>query len=343
MRRLEFFKKLISGNLKLDRNYFILKLKNMEEKNNQIIIYNTEDGQTKIEVKLENETVWLSQAQMADLFQKDRKTITEHIQNVFNEGELAENSVCRKFQHTASDGKNYNVNFYNLDVIISVGYRVSSLRGTQFRIWATQKLREYIIKGFVMDDARLANGGVAKGYFQEWEERIRKIRTSEANFYQKVRDVFATSVDYNPKTDYAQKFFAIVQNKFHYAITGLTAAEIVSSRIDSTKSNLGLTNWKGEIITRDQAEIAKNYLEELELRRLNLLVEQFLSFAELQSVEQRVMYMKDWVEKLDGILISNDKEVLGDAGNVSHKDMEQKVREELARYNQKVLADKTKL
>ena len=167
----------------------------MEENNNQIIIYNTADGQTKIEVKVENETVWLSQAQMAELFQKDRKTITEHIQNVFNDGELEENSVCRKFQHTASDGKNYNVNFYNLDVIISVGYRVSSLRGTQFRIWATQKLKEYIIKGFVMDDDRLANGGVAKGYFQEWEERIRQIRTSEANFYQKVRDVFATSAD----------------------------------------------------------------------------------------------------------------------------------------------------
>jgi hypothetical protein len=310
----------------------------MPDKNNQIIIYNTEDGQTKIEVKLENETVWLSQAQMAELFQKDRKTITEHIQNVFKDGELAEISVCRKSQHTAADGKKYNVNFYNLDVIISVGYRVSSLRGTQFRIWATQKLREYIIKGFVMDDDRLANGGVAKGYFQELEERIRRIRTSEANFYQKVRDVFATSADYNPKTDYAQKFFAIVQNKFHYAITGLTAAEIVLNRIDSSKLNLGLTNWKGEIITRDQAEVAKNYLEELELKRLNLLVEQFLSFAELQSVEQRIMYMRDWVRKLDDFLILNDKEILDNAGGVSHKEMEQKVRLELAKYNQKALS-----
>ncbi|MFA5996054.1 MAG: virulence RhuM family protein [Patescibacteria group bacterium] len=309
----------------------------MTENNNQIIIYNTIDGQTKITVRLEHETVWLSQKQMAELFDKDRKTITEHIQNVFKEGELAENSVCRKLQHTASDGKNYTVTFYNLDVIISVGYRVHSLQGTQFRIWATQKLKEYIIKGFVMDDERLAEGRVAKGYFEELEERIRKIRTSERNFYQKVTDIFATSADYNPKTDYAQKFFAVVQNKFHFAITGLTAAEIVSSRVDSTKVNMGLTNWKGEVITRDQAEIAKNYLEELELKRLNLLVEQFLSFAELQSVEQRVMYMKNWLQKLDGFLILNDKEILGGSGNVSHKKMEQKVRKELALFNQKQL------
>ncbi|MDO8668143.1 MAG: RhuM family protein [bacterium] len=307
----------------------------MKEENNKIIIYNTADGGMKIEVKLEDETVWLSQAQMAELFQKDRKTVTEHIGNVFKEGELAENSVCRKFQHTASDGKKYSVIFYNLDVIISVGYRVKSHRGTQFRIWATQKLKEYIVKGFAMDDDRLAEGGVKKTYFKEWEERIRKIRTSEANFYQKVRDVFATSVDYNPKTDYAQKFFATVQNKFHFAITGLTAAEIVSSRVNSQKENMGLTNWRGEIITRDQAEIAKNYLEELELKRLNLLVEQFLSFAELQSVEQRVMYMKDWVLKLDGFLILNDKEILAGAGGVSRKEMEQKVRLELKKFNQK--------
>lgn len=245
-----------------------------KDKNNQIVIYNTEDGQTKIEVKMKDETVWLNQKQMAELFDKDRKTITEHIQNVFKEGELVKNSVYRKFQHTAEDGKTYSVSFYNLDVIISIGYRVNSLRGTQFRIWATQKLRDYIIKGFAMDDERLAEGWVTKTYFEEWEERIRKIRTSEANFYQKVKDVFATSADYSPKVDYAKKFFAMVQNKFHFAITGLTAAEIVSGRIDNKKNNLGLTNWKGKIITREQAQIAKNYLQELELKRLNLLVEQ---------------------------------------------------------------------
>ena len=238
-------------------------------------------------------------------------------------------------------GRIYDVNFYNLDVVISVGYRVNSLRGTQFRIWATQKLREYIIKGFVMDDERLAEGRVKKTYFEEWEERIRRIRTSEANFYQKVRDVFATSADYNPKTDYAKLFFATVQNKFHFAITGLTAAEIVNSRIDSRKENMGLTNWRGEVITREQAEIAKNYLEELELKRLNLLVEQFLSFAELQSVEQRVMYMKDWVKKLDDFLILNEKQILQNSGNVSHLAMEKKVREELKKYNErKSLAEK---
>jgi len=311
-----------------------------QEKNNQIIIYNTEDGETKIEVKIENETVWLSQKQLAELFDKDRKTITEHIGNVFKEGELAENSACRKFQHTAEDGKRYNVSFYNLDVIISVGYRVSSLRGTQFRIWATQKLRDYIIKGFAMDDERLAEGKVHKTYFEEWEERIRRIRTSEANFYQKVRDVFATSADYNPKTDYAKQFFAMVQNKFHFAITDLTASEIVKRRVDCRKENLGLTNWKGEIITRDQAQIAKNYLEELEIKRLNLLVEQFLSFAELQSVEQRVMYMKNWIEKLDGFLILNDKEILQNAGSVSHLEMEKKVRTQLKKYNEQKLLKK---
>lgn len=308
----------------------------MEEKNNQIIIYSTEDGQTKIEVKMKDETVWLTQVQMADLFQKSQSTINEHIQHIYDEGELEKELTLRKFGNSENSMVK-PTNLYNLDMIISVGYRVNSLRGTQFRIWATQKLKEYIIKGFVMDDGRLANGGVSKGYFQEWEERIRKIRTSEANFYQKVRDVFATSVDYNSKTDYAQKFFSVVQNKFHFAITGLTAAEIVHSRVDSTKENLGLTNWKGEIITREQAQIAKNYLQELELKRLNLLVEQFLSFAELQSVEQRVMYMKDWVEKLDSFLVLNEKEILNDAGGVSRKEMEQKVREELARYNQKAL------
>ncbi|MBU2416149.1 virulence RhuM family protein [Patescibacteria group bacterium] len=311
---------------------------NDNQRNNQLIIYNTVDGQTKIEVRIKDDTVWLSQKQMAELFDKDVRTINEHIKNVFFEGELAENSVIRKFRITASDGKMYTTNFYNLDVIISVGYRVKSLHGTQFRIWATQKLRDYIIKSFAMDDERLAEGRVAKTYFEEWEDRIRRIRTSEANFYQKVRDVFATSADYNPKADYAKLFYATVQNKFHFAITGLTVAEIVSSRVDSKKENLGLTNWKGEIITREQAQIAKNYLQKLELKRLNLLVEQFLSFAELQSVEQRVMYMKNWIQKLDEFLILNDKEILQNAGNVSHLKMEKKVREQLEKYNkQKIL------
>lgn len=298
---------------------------------NKIIIYNTEDGQTKIDVRLERETVWLTIDQMAELFDKSRSTVNEHILNIYTEKELIEQGTVRKIGN--SDFSTKPTNYYNLDIIISVGYRVKSHRGTQFRIWATQRLKEYIIKGFTMDDERLAEGGVAKGYFEEFEERIRKIRTSEKNFYQKVRDVFATSADYNPKLDYAKQFFATVQNKFHYAITGLTAAEIVVKRIDSTKTHMGLTNWKGEVITRDQAEVAKNYLEELELKRLNLLVEQFLSFAELQSVEKRVMYMKDWIQKLDAFLVLNDKEILEGWGNVSHKDMEQRVRGELERFN----------
>ena len=278
----------------LHKSIFIIIIIVMEEKNNKIIIYNTEDGQTKIDVRLENDTVWLTQDQMAELFDKSKSTINEHIQNIYSENELILEQTMRKFGNSEFSSKiTKPTNCYNLDVIISVGYRVSSLRGTQFRIWATQKLKEYIIKGFVMDDERLSDGRVHKTYFGEWEDRIRKIRTSEANFYQKVRDVFATSADYNPRLDYAKQFFATVQNKFHYAITGLTATEIVVKRIDSNKTNMGLMSWKGEVITRDQAEIAKNYLEELELKRLNLLVEQFLSFAELQSVEKRVMYMKD--------------------------------------------------
>jgi hypothetical protein len=308
-----------------------------KEQNNKIILYNTEDGETKVEVAVDGDTVWLSQRQMAELFDCTTDNISLHLKNVFNETELSENSVTEEYSVTAADGKNYKIKHYNLDAIISVGYRIHSLRGTQFRIWATQKLKEYIVKGFVMDDERLSEGRVKKTYFEEWEERIRRIRTSEANFYQKVRDVFATSVDYNPKTDYAQKFFATVQNKFHFAITGLTAAEIIAKRIDSKKENLGLTNWKGEIITREQAQIAKNYLAELELKRLNLLVEQFLSFAELQSVEQRVMYMKDWITKLDGFMILNEKEILKNTGSVSHLEMEKIVREKLREYNQKQL------
>src|SRR3972149_3030685 len=302
---------------------------------NQIIIYNTEDGEIKIEARMKDETVWLTQDQMADLFDKAKSTINEHIQNVYDEKELILENTMRKFGNSEFSTK--PTNYYNLDVIISVGYRVKSLRGTQFRIWATDKLKEYIIKGFVMDDERLAEGRVRKTYFEEWEERIRRIRTSEANFYQKVRDVFATSADYNHKTDYAKLFYSTVQNKFHYAITGLTAAEIVSARINSQKENMGLTNWKGNILTREQAQIAKNYLEELELKRLNLLVEQFLSFAELQSVEQRVMYMRDWIIKLDDFLILNDKKILQSAGDISHLKMEKKVREELKKYNQKRL------
>jgi hypothetical protein len=304
--------------------------------NSQILLYQTEDGKAKIEVKLRDETVWLSQAQMAELFQKDRKTIAEHIQNVFKEEELTENSVCRKFQHTAADGKKYNVNFYNLDVIISVGYRVSSLRGTQFRIWATQRLREYIIKGFVMDDERLSEGKTTTGvnYFRELLERVRKIRASEKNLYEKVRDIFATSIDYNSSDEQAKEFYATVQNKFHYAIVGQTAAEIVVDRISGQKENLGLTNWKGDTIKRKDAEIAKNYMLEKELRQLYLIVEQFLSFSELRIERESPMYMADWKRKLNDFLKSNEMEILQGKGDISHQKMEEVIKKELKKYIQ---------
>ncbi|MDZ7344739.1 MAG: virulence RhuM family protein [candidate division KSB1 bacterium] len=307
------------------------------ENTSEILLYRTEDGRTEIQVTLQDETVWLSQAQMAELFQKDVRTINEHIKNIYEEDELQKEPTIRKFRIVQTEKKRKvtrTIDFYNLDVIISVGYRVKSHRGTQFRIWATQRLKEYIVKGFVMDDRRLAGG--ATNYFDELIERVRRIRTSERNFYEKVRDIFATSIDYDPQTDYARQFYATVQNKFHYAIHGRTAAELIAERVDSAKPFMGMTNWSGKIITRKEAEIAKNYLEELELKRLELLVEQFLSFAELRVVEKKPLYMADWVKKLDELLILNEKEILTHAGKVSHKEMEAKVREELEKYHEQM-------
>ena len=297
--------------------------------NNELMLYQTADGTTRLQVLLENETVWLTQAQMSELFQTERSVISRHIRNVFREGEIDEGSNVQKM-HIAPSTK--PVSIYNLDVIISVGYRVNSHRGVQFRIWATKALREYIVKGFVMDDERLSEGHT--NYFDELIERVRHIRTSEANFYEKVRDIFATSIDYASGTEAAHQFFSTVQNKFHFAITGYTAAELITSRVDSNKPNMGLTNWKGGIVTRRQAQIAKNYLEELELKRLELLVDQFLSFAELRSIEQTPMYMTNWTSKLDEFLVLNEKDILTTSGSISHEDMEVKVRDELAKYNQ---------
>jgi len=301
----------------------------VKKPNSEMILYQSIDGSTKIDVILENETVWLTQDQMATLFDKSRTTITEHIQNVFLEQELDKNSVCRNFRRTGPDKKIYDVQYYNLDTIISVGYRVKSLRGTQFRIWATERLREYIVKGFVMNDDKLSQGG---NYFNEWLERVRAIRASEKNFYEKVKDTFATSVDYNYKTDFAKDFYSSVQNKFHFAITGFTAAELVVKRINSQKLNLGLTNWSGQIITRKDAEIAKNYLAETELKQLKLLVEQFLAFAELQVERKTPMYMKDWKERLDEFLKLNRMEILTNKGSISHDKMQTKVKTELNKY-----------
>jgi hypothetical protein len=288
------------------------------ENNSEIILYQTEDGSTRIEVHLESESVWLTQAQIGELFQKAKSTISEHISNVFTEGELDENSVVRFFRTTAADGKSYDTAFYNLDVIISVGYRVKSLRGTQFRIWATQRLREYIVKGFTLDDERLKETGYGNRYFEELLERIRDIRTSEKNFYYKVREIYTTSVDYGASSETTQQFFATIQNKFHWAIHHHTAAELIAGRADAARQNMGLTTFKGEKVRKGDVSIAKNYLSLDELKQLNLLVDQYLSFAESQALQRKVMYMKDWIKKLHDILTINDREILADAGNVSH-------------------------
>ncbi len=264
-----------------------------ENEQSSIVLYTTDDGQAKLQVRVENETVWLTQEQMAELFDKGRTTITEHIQNAFKEGELDENSVCREFRRTGSDGKDYSVKHYNLDVIISVGYRVNSLRGTQFRIWATQRLREYIIKGFTLDDERLKQQGGRSRYFEELLERIRDIRSSERNFYQKVTDIYSTAIDYRKDDEVTQEFFATVQNKIHYAVHGHTAAEVIAKRADSKKPLMGLTSFKGNYVTANDITVAKNYLTEDELKQLNLIVSMYLDFAELQAGRGRLMKMKD--------------------------------------------------
>lgn len=286
----------------------------------QILLYQTDDGHSRIEVRLENETVWLSQKLMAELFQTTKQNISLHTRNIFKEGELEETSVVKEYLTTAADGKSYLTNFYNLDVIISVGYRVRSYRGTQFRQWATKRLREYIVKGFTLDDERLQEPG-GLDYFDELLERIRTIRASEKRFYQKIRDIYATSIDYDPNHPMSGEFFATVQNKLHYAITGRTAAELIAERADATKPYMGLTNWKGSKRRRRFSKadviVAKNYLNEEELSTLNLIVSQYLDFAELQARGRKPMYMADWKAKLDAFLTLNDRDILTDAGRVS--------------------------
>lgn len=291
----------------------------IDNQNSQIIIYQTEDGQTKIDVHFDGDTVWLSQDELARLFDKARPTITEHITNVFKEKELIEESVCREFRRTGVDGKEYQVKYYNLDVIISVGYRVKSLRGTQFRIWATKHLREFILKGFVLDDERLKNPDLPFDYFEELAQRIQDIRTSEKRFYRKITDIYATSVDYDPTAEESLTFFKTVQNKLHWATNGETAAELIVHRANANKPNMGLTSWRGTMIQKDDVVIAKNYLNQGELLALNNLVEQYLIFAQGQAMRRIPMYMKDWIKKLDGFLQLNDRAILDNAGKVSHE------------------------
>ncbi len=306
--------------------------------NSEILLYTTEDGNSKIEVRLENETVWLNQSQMVELFQTTKQNISLHIRNVFKEGELEENSVVKEYLTTASDGKNYKTKYYNLDVIISVGYRVKSHRGTQFRIWATQQLKEYIIKGFVLNDERLKETGLTNQYFEELFERIRDIRSSEKIFYAKIRDIYATSIDYDKNSPMSKEFFKKVQNMMHWAIHRHTAAEIIYNRADANKKNMGLTTWKNAPhgkIRKTDVTVAKNYLTEDELKDLNLIVDQYLSFAELQARNRKPMYMKDWIKKLNDFLTLNDREILDHAGKISAALAKELAEAEYEKYRKK--------
>jgi hypothetical protein len=312
--------------------------------NNEIILYASPEGNTKVAVYYEGETFWLTQKQLADLYNVDRSVITKHLGNIFSEGELQEDSVSAIFAHTAEDDKTYQTRFYNLDAIIAVGYRVNSLQATRFRIWATQTLREYIIKGFVMDDERLKQGPrFGKDYFDELLERIREIRASERRFYQKITDIYQQcSIDYNKDAEITLTFFKTVQNKLHWAITGRTAAEIVAGRANAQNPNMGLTTWKnapdGKILKSD-VTIAKNYLNEDEIKGLERIVSMYLDYAENQAARQIPMKMADWVKRLDAFLQFNEYEILNNAGAVSHK-----VAKELAEHeyeNFRVIQDQS--
>lgn len=297
-------------------------------KENNIIIFKTDDEKISVDVRVDEETVWLTIEDMARLFEKSRSTINEHILNVFSEGELDEDASKRKIGN--SDFSTKPTNYYNLDVIISVGYRVKSLRGTQFRQWATKRLNEYIRKGFTMDDERLKNGGGR--YFRELLQRVRDIRSSERNLYQQVTDIYTTSIDYNPKADITKEFFATVQNKMHYAAHKHTAAEMIFERADNQRPMMGMTNFKGDYITKNDIGVAKNYLSEKELQVLNLLVSQFLDYAELQALEENAMSMADWVNELDRQLLGNKRPLLSGKGGISHKQAIEKAEKEFELY-----------
>jgi hypothetical protein len=300
----------------------------------KIIMYQTEDGLTKIEVTFDNKTVWLTQAQMVELFQSSKANISEHIKHIFTDGELQENSVVRDFRTTATDGKNYLVKQYNLNVIISVGYRVKSLRGTQFRIWATNILKEYIQKGFAMNDDLLKQAG-GGSYFEELLARIRDIRSSEKIFYRKILDIYATSIDYDPRADVTQAFFATVQNKMHFSAHGHTAAEVIHNRADAQKDFMGLTVWTGRLPKKTDAEFAKNYLTAEEVDTLNRIVTLYLDFAELQAKSKTPMYMKDWISKLDDFLKLSNRQILTHAGRISAEIAKLKVNTEYDKFKER--------
>ncbi len=300
----------------------------------QFLLYQTPDGDSQIEVKLQNDTVWLSLDQMAELFQRNKSTISRHVKNVLEDGELEEKSVVAFFATTASDSKTYSVTYYNLDMIISVGYRVHSYRGVQFRIWATKVLKEYIVKGFAMNDDLLKRAG-GGNYFDELLARIRDIRSSEKVFYRKVLEIYALSIDYDPRVEMTQKFFKTVQNKMHYSVHGHTAAEIIYERADAEKDFMGLTTWAGAMPTKPEAEIAKNYLTHEEVKSLNRIVSLYLDFAEMQAEEHRPMYMKDWINILDDFLRISRKDILTHAGKVSAKLAKEKADNEYDKFKER--------
>lgn len=305
---------------------------------NEIIIYQTQDGQTKIDVRIENETVWLTQNQMAELFQTTKQNISQHIKNIFEEGELTEDSTVKDYLTVQNEGSrkvSRNVTHYNLDVIISVGYRVKSLRGTQFRIWATQVLKEYMKKGFALNDDLLKQAG-GGGYWKELLERIRDIRSSEKVFYRQILDIYATSTDYNPNAEETKLFFKVVQNKMHFAAHGHTAAEVIYLRADSTKDNMGLTVFKGKHPKKDEVTVAKNYLDEKELNILNRITSAYLEFAELQAIRHIPMTMKDWIAKLDDFIKMTGSELLENPGKISKLEAENKALAEYAKYKETI-------
>lgn len=309
---------------------------NGQPNNGSIILYQTEDGKSRIEVTLCNDTVWLTSDQMAELFQRNKSTISRHIKNIFEDGELNPDSVVAFFATTAADNKKYQVAYYNLDMIISVGYRVKSHRGIQFRIWATQVLREYLVKGFAMNDDLLKRAG-GGNYFDELLSRIRDIRSSEKVFYRKILEIYALSIDYDPRTETTMQFFKTVQNKMHYSVHGHTAAEIIYERADAEKDFMGLTSWTGALPKRTDAEIAKNYLSSDELDTLNRIVSLYLDFAELQAKSHKPMYMKDWIQKLDDFLKLSGKELLSHAGKISAELAKQKADTEYDKFKERTV------
>ncbi len=314
-----------------------------EIQKSHFLIYRSEDGKIKLDVRFEGETVWLTQSMIVELFQSSKSSVSEHIKHIFEEGELTPEAVVRNFRTTAADGKSYNVAYYNLDLIISVGYRIKSKVATQFRIWATRHLSEFIRKGFVLDDERLKNPDQPFDYFDELLERIQAIRTSEKRFYQKITDIYATSIDYDPTAEISIKFFQTVQNKMHWAITGQTAAEIVAARADHALPNMGLTSFRGTKVRKSDVGIAKNYLTEAEIKALNNLTEQYLVFAQGQAMQHIPMYMHDWAAKLDAFITINGRNILTDAGKISHELAVQKAESEYELFNQARIAAESAL